>query len=89
MQRINASFAVGLNCPVSIELIVFRETPTISASWFCESPFSNLTSFKWFFKINLSSMADRLHANRSRKSNGKNDLNNAVNELRTVFQMFI
>ena len=28
MQRINASFAVGLNCPVSIELIVFLETPT-------------------------------------------------------------
>ena len=31
-----ASLAVGLNCPVSIKLIVFRDTPTISASWFCD-----------------------------------------------------
>ena len=29
MQRIRANFAVGLNCPVSIELIVFLDTPTI------------------------------------------------------------
>ena len=35
----SANLAVGLNCPVSIELIVFRETPTISASCDCESFF--------------------------------------------------
>lgn len=27
MQRTSASLAVGLNCPVSMELIVFRDTP--------------------------------------------------------------
>lgn len=27
MHRIRASFAVGLNCPVSMELIVFLDTP--------------------------------------------------------------
>ena len=32
IHKINANFAVGLNCPVSIELMVFLETPTISAS---------------------------------------------------------
>ena len=32
MHRISASFAVGLNCPVSMELIVLRDTPTSSAS---------------------------------------------------------
>ena len=32
IQRTSANFAVGLNWPVSMELIVFRDTPTISAS---------------------------------------------------------
>ena len=36
MQSISASFAVGQNCPVSIELIVFLDTPTISASFACD-----------------------------------------------------
>lgn len=31
-QSTNANFAVGLNCPVSIELIVFLDTPTKSAN---------------------------------------------------------
>ena len=52
MQRIKASFAVGLNCPVSIELIVFLETPTISAKALCDKPFSVLVSFSLFFNIN-------------------------------------
>ena len=43
-----ANLAVGLNCPVSIELIVFGETPTISASCDCESFFSNRASFNLF-----------------------------------------
>ena len=36
IQSTNANFAVGLNCPVSIELIVFRETPTSSANSVCD-----------------------------------------------------
>ncbi len=36
IHKMRASLAVGLNCPVSIELIVFRDTPTISASWVCD-----------------------------------------------------
>ena len=40
MQRMSASLAVGLNWPVSIELIVFRETPTSSASCDWERHFS-------------------------------------------------
>ena len=31
-QSTSANFAVGLNCPVSIELIVFLDTPTKSAN---------------------------------------------------------
>lgn len=53
MQRIRANFAVGLNCPVSIELIVLRDTPTISARADCESFLSPLASFNLFFKTNL------------------------------------
>ena len=40
MHKISASLAVGLNCPVSMELMVFRDTPTSSASWVWDSPFS-------------------------------------------------
>ena len=54
IQRMRANLAVGLNCPVSIELIVFRETPTISASWDCESFFSNRASFNLFCNFNSS-----------------------------------
>ena len=54
MHRTSASFAVGLNCPVSIELIVFRDTPTISASCACDSPFSERISLSLFFSISLS-----------------------------------
>ena len=46
MQRMSASLAVGLNWPVSIELIVFRETPTSSASCDWERPFSQRASFR-------------------------------------------
>ena len=53
-QSTSANFAVGLNCPVSIELIVFLDTPTKSANCACEKPFLFRTSFKLFFKINLS-----------------------------------
>ena len=42
MHNINVNFAVGLNCPVSIELIVFLETPTSSAKLVCDNPFSFL-----------------------------------------------
>ena len=58
MQRIKASFAVGLNCPVSIELIVFLETPTISAKALCDKPFSVLVSFSLFFNINALFMKE-------------------------------
>ena len=40
MQMTRASLAVGLNCPVSMELIVLRDTPTNSASCACERPHS-------------------------------------------------
>ena len=56
MHRISASFAVGENCPVSIELIVFRDTPTSSARADCDSPRSCRASFSPFRKISLSSM---------------------------------
>ncbi len=55
MQRIKASFAVGLNCPVSMELIVLRETPTSCASCAWESPFSVRMSFNLFFRVSRSS----------------------------------
>ena len=48
MHKINANFAVGLNCPVSIELIVFLETPTIFANSVCEKPFSFLIFLNYF-----------------------------------------
>lgn len=35
MHKISASFAVGLNCPFSIEQIVFLETPIKSAKFCC------------------------------------------------------
>ena len=54
MQRINASFAVGLNCPVSMELMVFRDTPTISASCACERFFSERASFSLFCSFSSS-----------------------------------
>ncbi len=51
----SASFAVGPNCPVSMELMVLRETPTISASWAWERPFSARASFSRFFSTSLLS----------------------------------
>ena len=48
------AFAVGLNCPVSMELIVLRDTPTISASCCCDKPFSLRHSLRLFFNINFS-----------------------------------
>ena len=57
MHKINASFAVGLNCPVSIELMVFLDTPTISASCCWDMFFSRRIVFKLFFNTSLSSIA--------------------------------
>ncbi|ADO37106.1 hypothetical protein SAMN04515649_10685 [Eubacterium callanderi] len=54
MHKINANFAVGLNCPVSMELMVLRETPTSSARADWDSFFSFRISFKRFFRINSS-----------------------------------
>ena len=45
-QRIRANFAVGLNCPVSIELMVFLDTPTISASWARAVSYTHLDVYK-------------------------------------------
>ena len=42
----------GLNCPVSMELMVFRDTPTSSASWVWERFFSARATFSRFFRIN-------------------------------------
>jgi len=47
----SANFAVGQNCPVSMELMVFLETPTISANVDCERSFSALATFSLFFSI--------------------------------------
>lgn len=60
MQRMSASLAVGLNWPVSIELIVFRETPTSSASCDWERPFSQRASFSRFCSFSSVSFR-RLH----------------------------
>lgn len=57
MHRIRASLAVGLNCPVSMELMVLRDTPTILASSPWDSFFSLRASFRRFFKMSASSMA--------------------------------
>ena len=51
---IRANLAVGLNWPVSIELMVLRETPTSSANCAWENFFSARASFKWFFSISRS-----------------------------------
>ena len=45
MQRTRASFAVGLNRPVSMDEMVWRETPTSPASSACESPASARAAF--------------------------------------------
>ena len=47
-HRIKASFAVGQNCKVSMELIVFLETPTICARSDWESFFSVRISFDFY-----------------------------------------
>lgn len=57
MQMIKANFALGVNCPISIELIVFLETPTISANCCWDRFFSLRDSFRLFFKTNLSSIS--------------------------------
>lgn len=56
----SASLAVGLNCPVSIELIVLRDTPTISASCVCDNFNSVRASFSRFFNIILMGTPDRV-----------------------------
>ena len=42
---------MGQNCPVSIELIVWRDTPTISDKAACDKLFSALATFKRFLKL--------------------------------------
>ena len=49
VHRIRASFAVGQNCPVSMELMVFLETPIISANAAWEMSLSALATFSLFF----------------------------------------
>lgn len=49
-----ANLAVGQNCPVSIELIVWRDTPTISANCPCERFFSALATLRRLFNTNSS-----------------------------------
>lgn len=55
MLRTRASLAVGLNCPVSIELMVWRDTPTSLASSPWDRFFSARAIFSRFFKISWSS----------------------------------
>ena len=54
MQRISASFAVGQNCPVSMELMVLRDTPTIFAKSDWDKSFSARATFSLFFSIKSS-----------------------------------
>ena len=58
-QRSNANLAVGVYWPVSIELIVFLETPTSLAKSACDKPFSLRTSGRLFFNTKLSSILIR------------------------------
>ena len=53
IHKISASLAVGLNGPVSMELIVLRDTPTKSESACYDSFFSVLTFLRLFFNINV------------------------------------
>jgi len=63
MHRTNANFAVGVNCPVSMELMVLRDTPTIAASCACDKPLSARISFSLFLSTKLSfiSLPDQAH----------------------------
>lgn len=56
MHKISANLAVGLNCPVSIELIVFRDTPTISANADCKVSVQPLFSLNYFLKLSYHSL---------------------------------
>lgn len=62
---IKANFALGVNCPISIELIVFLETPTISANCCWDRFFSLRDSFRLFFKTSLSSIVYTIALNAS------------------------
>ena len=57
MQITKASLAVGQNCPVSIELMVFLDTPTILASSSCDRSSSLRYSFNLFFNTSESSIS--------------------------------
>ena len=50
MHNNKANLAVGLNCPVSIELIVFLETPTNLANAACDN-FFLYESLLYYFLI--------------------------------------
>ncbi len=56
MQSSSASLAVGLNCPVSMELMVLRETPTIWANCAWDSFFSLRASRSRFLSISSFSI---------------------------------
>ncbi len=54
MHKSRANLAVGLNCLVSIELMVFLETPTSFASADCDKRCSNRACLRLFFNSSLS-----------------------------------
>lgn len=70
MHRTNANFAVGVNCPVSMELMVLRDTPTIAASCACDKPLSARISFSLFLSTKLSfiSLPDQAHKKHPEKN---------------------
>ena len=55
-ESTSASFAVGQYCPVSMELMVLRETPTKAASSPCDKCFSARASLRRFFKMSFPSI---------------------------------
>lgn len=53
MYKSRANLAVGLNCPVSIELMVFLETPTSFARAAYDKCCSNRACLRLFFNSSL------------------------------------
>lgn len=87
MQRINASFAVGLNCPVSMELIVVLDTPISSASCVWDSFFSVRASLRLFFNFSSSFIPYKAQADDERMF-GHKHMNTNLNLL-TASQSYI
>lgn len=84
MHRTNANFAVGVNCPVSMELMVLRDTPTIAASCACDKPLSARISFSLFLSTKLSfiSLPDQAHKKHSEKKHRHCELQQGKNQMR-------